>query len=297
MISELKEDHELQPLDLAVAQMIPISKGQIPAITIHAHSNTATNLNAEIRLCSRVGNYTPDETVASFEFPLREGRNCLQLNTVYELSQDQYVFLLLHKNPLVKIPRSRKRITGLLSVFNSVNPAVSNYGKQEPPDNIGMDSFEFWCPQRRPAGQNLAFKISKPLKTFASINIKNGTSRPTTQPNAWVADLADPHPAVKIDWKKPVKIKTIVIEFDTDFDHPMETVLMQHPENVMPYCIRNYRIYDDKGTKVAEKKGNYQTRNRITLDDAITSTSLKIEVDHPSPDTPAAIFSVCCLSE
>lgn len=296
-LSELKEDHELQALDIAVAQLIPIAKGEIPGITIHAYADSVTTLNAEFRLSSRLGSFTPDETIASFEFPLHVGKNCVQLRTSFELIEGQYLFIHLHKNPGIKISRSRKRITGILSVFNSVNVAVSNYGKQEPPADIGMDSFEFWCPQRRPAGHNIAFKIEKPVRSFSAVNIKNGVSRPTTQPNAWVAEQADPHPALKIDWREPVSVKSITLDFDTDFDHPMESVLMQHPENVMPFCVRDYRIYDDKGNKVAEKKNNYQTRNHITLDGSITTSSLTIEVDHPSADTPAAVFSVCCMSE
>ena len=33
--------------------------------------------------------------------------------------------------------------------------------------------------------------------------------------------------------------------FDTDFDHPMESVLMGHPERDMPFCIKRYRITAD----------------------------------------------------
>lgn len=35
---------------------------------------------------------------------------------------------------------------------------------------------------------------------------------------------------------------------DTDYDHSLESVQMGHPENVMPFCLRRYKLSDDKGT-------------------------------------------------
>jgi hypothetical protein len=291
------EDFEQQPLDLAVAQLLPLKAGEIPEINLHAYAAKPASLKAEFRLCSRPGSFTPDETIAQFEFLLNEGKNCIQLKTDHKLATDQYVFILLHKNPDISVSRTRKRVTGILSVFNTVNPAVSNYGKQEPPEGIGMDSFEFWTPQRRPAGHNISFGIPEPLQGFGAGNISNGISRPTTQPNAWVADYKDPHPSLTISWEKPVSVSRIVISFDTDLDHPMESVLMLHPENIMPFCVQHYRIFDDRGNLIAEKKNNYQTRNSIELSQPVNTSSLKIEVEHPSADTPAAIFSVSCFEE
>ncbi|MFT3936194.1 MAG: FAD-dependent oxidoreductase [Chitinophagaceae bacterium] len=296
LLTELTEDEPPTSLDLSAAQMIPVVAGKIPPIVVHAYSETATTLQAEIRISSRTGSYTPDKCLASFDLPLQPGKNCLPLNADTAVSSAQYVFVLLHKNPAVKIARCSKRITGLLSVFNTINPAVSNYGKQEAPDGIGMDNFEFWCPQRRPLGQNIAMKFTTPLPGFAANNIKNGIARPALSPNAWVADFADKKPSVTLQWDKPKSIKTIQLSFDTDFDHPMESVLMHHPENVMPFCVRNYRIYDDKGNLVYEKKNNHQSRNKIALKNAVITNRLTVEAEHPSALTPAAIFEIRCFS-
>jgi len=103
-------------------------------------------------------------------------------------------------------------------------------------------------------------------------------------------------------WKKFLEhpeafnIKTIQLSFDTDFDHPMESVLIHHPENRMPFCVRNYRIYDDKGKMIFEKKANYQSRNKIVLNEPLLTSSLTIEAEHPCGLTPAAIFEICCYS-
>ena len=297
LLSGLEEDSAPQPLDIAVAQMVPLNAGKLPAINLHAYSDAATTLRAEIRTSSRRGSYTPDTTIAQFEFAIEPGKNCVELRSDAVIEQMQYVFIVLHKNPLVKISRSDKRITGILSVFSTTNPAVSNYGKQEAPDGIGIDSFEFWCPQRRPAGQNIALQFGSPLRAFAAANISNGFARPTTQPNAWVADPNDAAPTLTLQWAAPKRIKKIILSFDTDLDHPMESVLMSHPENVMPFCVRNYTIFDESGNKVYEKKGNYQTRNVIELPDPVVTSRLTIKTEHPSANTPAAIFEIRCFEQ
>ncbi len=295
-LTEITEsnDNDAEGLNLSVAQMIPLPAGNLPGITLHAYCSAATTLQAEWRICSRTGSYTPDETIARFDFTLQPGKNCLQMNSDVQLPEAQYVFVLLHKNPLVKIPRSAWRITGLLSVFNTTNPAVSNYGKQEPPEGIGMDSFEFWCPQRRPAGKNIALKFDRPLQVFAVENLRNGIARPTNQPNAWVAAQDDPQPAVTLHWDTKRAIRSVLLRFDTDFDHPMESVLMSHPEQVMPFCVRNYIIYDDQERIVYRKQDNYQTMNNIVFNEPIFTTQLTVQLEHPSANTPAALFEIRC---
>ena len=82
---------------------------------------------------------------------------------------------------------SEERVTGVLSVFNTVNAAVSNYGKQDAPESIGIDSFEFWVPKRRPEGKNLAFKLNTSISISEIANLKTLIQRPTNQTNAWIA--------------------------------------------------------------------------------------------------------------
>jgi len=113
-------------------------------------------------------------------------------------------------------------------------------------------------------------------------------------PNAWVADRKDQNPTLEISWKDAKTISSIDILFDTDYDHPMESVLMGHPEDIMPFCVSNYSIKDAQGKLLYQKKGNYQTLNSIRFDQPVSTSSLVIEVEHPSDDVPAAIFSVRC---
>lgn len=286
----------LKPLTISVAQMLPLEKGEIAPLIFHAEASEATELQVELRISSKPDNHTPDITLATQTVALHPGRNCVHLQFNAVMEETAYAFLTFIKNPLVDLHFTEKRVTGVLSVFNSVNKAVSNFGKQTPPADIGMEEFEFWCPQRRPEGHNIAVKYVAGINQFRAANIRNGIDRPTNKPNAWVADWNDPTPQLSLTWATPQQISYIDLFLDADFDHPMESVLMSHPETVMPFCVRRYRIKDAVGNVIAEKSDNYQTHNRIQLAQTVTTNRLVIELEHPSEQVPAAVFGVRCYS-
>ena len=294
-LHEMKgEEGLLKPISSAVAQMIPLLRGEIPSMVIHADALSSTTLEVQLRIGKKTGNYTPETVLETLYINLEQGRNCIHLNFKAVMPEKGYAFICFMKNPLALLHFSAQRISGILSVFNHKNAAVSNHGKQVPPEDIGVEAFEFWCPQRRPEGQNLAIKIENGIRLFSVENIRNEIDRPTVEPNAWVADLNDSAPAIFLRWDKKRQIKTIEISFDTDFDHPMESVLMGHPERVMPFCVRNYSITDSAGNVIYKKVDNYQTVNRISFDEALFTDSIYFFFDHPSNNVPAAVFAIRC---
>lgn len=294
LLNELPENGGLHVLDESVIQMIPVKVGKIPGIILHAYADTPTTLQVELRTSNNKYNYTPENILETKSFPVQTGRNCIQFSLDASLKEDGYAYLCLKKNELIKVSRSTNRITGILSLFNSINVAVSNYGKQQPAEDIGVDAFEFWCPKRRPAGENIALKFSTPLDVFEVENIRNGIARPTNLPNAWVADFKDKQPSIHLQWNKVETIKQVVLSFDTDLDHPMESVLMTHPENVMPFCIRNYELVDEQGNVVFKKEGNYQTRNVIRFEEPLKVKSLTLRLEAPADNIPASLFEIRC---
>lgn len=203
-----------------------------------------------------------------------------------------YAFVCFLKNEDVLLQYSNHRVTGLVSVFNKINAAVSTMGNRIPKDDIGVEGFEFWIPQRRPSGLNIAMNIEGGIDQFGVDNLTNGVQRPTRQPNAWVADLADTNPSVVVDWNEKKKIRSIELFFDTDFDHPLESVLLIHPETVIPFCVRNYRILDDNGSLIRQIGDNHQTVNRIELEEARELSGLNIELEHPEEKIPAGLFQL-----
>src|SRR5690606_14448129 len=130
-----------------------------------------TGLQVELRNSSRKGGFTPDNVLATKTVELMAGDTEIKLDFNVALEEAQYVFLTFLKNGHVHLPYTEQRITGLLSVFNGVNKKVSNNGRQRPPAGSGVDEFEFWCPQRRPKGQNIAVAIAGSLNLFGPENV------------------------------------------------------------------------------------------------------------------------------
>lgn len=297
VLSELPPDGPLLPLTSSAAQMLPLPIGPVPQMTAFVTADRETTLTIELRCSSKPFNHTPDVTLETLNIPIRKGKQELNLPFTSQLSEPQYVFVLFLKNEHIQLQYSQLRVTGVLSVFNKINPAVSNYGKQEPTEDIGVDTFEFWCPERRPAGHNIALRIQSGIRLFSPENVRNGIQRPTNQPNAWVAKADDANPTLTLSWPTRQKISRVELRFDTDFDHPLETVIMTHPETVGPFCVPEYVVCNDQQERIYHQAHNHQTSNTIWFDQPIETSSLTIHLKKKGGLAPASLMEIRCYAE
>ena len=298
-ISELPASGETLPLESSWAMMLPLSAGPCPKLTFFVDVNAATTLRAELRISEKLDNHTPDVTLASLEIELRPGNNQeLALDFPVALDENRYAFVCLLKNEHVAAHLSDQRLTGVLALCQAGNKAVAKSNTQSPPPDIGIDTFEFWTPKRRPAGQNLALRAEPAIAAFSSEQLRNGISRPTHGTNAWAADFSDSAPKLEIHWEQPQSISTIELDFDTDFDHPMESVLMGHPERVMPFCVSDLEIFyqaeNQSLVSLAKIHENHHSQQRISLPSPISTKQLVISVKRSHGSTPPALFAVRC---
>ena len=291
-LKELPYDGPWLSLAEGAAQLLPLAAGVNHQYRILVHADQPTTLHSELRISSKPENYTPEITLRRLSCELHPGEQYLTLDFERALEQDQYAFVTLLNNEHVQVKGSQRRVTGTLSVFNKANKAVSNHGKQEPPEGLGIDTFEFWIPERRPKGHNIAMQITPALEAFSVNQLTNGFTRPYRQSNAWVADPLDPQPTLHLRWERPQTIRSIQLHFDTDFDHPLESSLLGHPENAMPFCVRNYTVRDASGSLLHQRADNHQTINRIVLDEPATTDCITLTLEHPSADVPAALFAL-----
>lgn len=292
-IGTLPANGEWQPLDFATAQLLPLTSNKIIKIALQVKAEKDTELVVELRLSNKIGGFTPEKAVQTQKVQAKAGESevVVEFTTGSEF-QEQYGFVCILENKSVSVKASKSFLTGTMMVKNRYNKAVSTSGVQTPPNGIGIDEFEFWLPSRRPAPQNLALQITPPLEPYTISNVTNGVSRPTTKTNAWAADLNDENPHIQLKWSEEKDINKIVLFFDSDFDHPLESTLRVHPERVVPHTVRDYTIKDASGLTVFEKKVNYQTVNTVTLEKPLKTNSLNIYFSHPSENTPAALFEV-----
>ena len=294
VLTDLSADGPLLPLTDSAGQMLPLPAGPVPALTAFVTATQDTTLTVELRRSSRPDNHTPDVTLQTLTIPVRRGKQTVSLPFEAALDTAQYGFVLFMKNRHISLQYSALRLTGVLSVFNKTNPAVSNYGKQEPTEDIGVDAFEFWCPDRRPKGHNIALNIAGGIQLFGPENVRNGLQRPTRQPNAWVADLADSNPTLTLTWPDKQRISRVELFFDVDYDHPLETVIMLNPETESPFCVQDYVICDDRQERVYQQTANHQARNTIEFAEPLETRSLTLHLTAPGPPVPASLLEVRC---
>ncbi|MBC7743980.1 MAG: FAD-dependent oxidoreductase [Flavobacterium sp.] len=288
---ELPADGEWTTLEFSMAQMLPFKKGERYTLDFLVKASNDTTLNFEFRTSSKQQNHTPDITLEEKTIFLNKGEREISISLTAVLDSDQYVFLCFMKNPDLSVKCSETKVSGITSVFNKTNAAVSNFGHQDPPTDIGVDAFEFWTPYRRPKSQNAAFKISPAISCFDVNNINNGYLRPYNEPNAWVGAINDDSPTLEMKWEKSVMINEIVLMFDTDHDHPLESSLYGHPEDVLPFCVRDYSIKNVEST-VYSKSGNYQTINKIKFKEPINTQQLILEFKKPANNIPASVYEI-----
>ncbi len=315
-LSALTACGETLPLTESWAMMLPVSAGPMPAVSFTLDVTEATTLHAELRTSAKLDNHTPDVVLESLEIPLAVGMEQLvTLEFTTLIDEAQFAFVCLIKNEDIAAHLSDQRLTGVLALCQAGNKAVAKSSTQSPPPGIGIDTFEFWIPKRRPLGKNLALTIEPAIRGFGAANLINGISRPTRASNAWVADFAQEQPVVRLDWETPQTIASIEIDFDTDFDHPMESVLMGHPERDMPFCVQDLKIavtsvacdstrpgksstatLSHTSTRVVtEISGNHVTRRIVKLDKPVTTDCLEFRILTPSIHVPAALFAVRCF--
>jgi hypothetical protein len=286
-LAGLPADAPMLPLDYSAGQWLPAPAGRFPAIRFELQAAADTTAVFELRTCSRLGSFTPDTTLARREVPIPAGpARWVAVDFGADIDQERYVLACVLKNDALAIRQSSALVTGLLL-------ARQTY-QQQAPANSGVESFEMWMTRRRPQPQNLAFTLAAPLAVFGPANLTSGVRRPTSGANAWVADPADPAPAVTLRWDKPVTLGRVVLSFDNDANHPMESVLMGHPERVMPYCVKSFRLTDGSGRVLYACQDNHQTRREIALPEPQTSAALKLEVLEMNGPCPAAVFELRC---
>jgi hypothetical protein len=296
-LSAFAPDGPLIGLNDGWAMLLPVTAGTQLDLTVWADVAAGTDLRVELRESSRIDNHTPDVTLERQVHRLSPGTAVpVRLTFAHRFDRTRYAFVCFFGDAGLQLRTSEQRVTGVLSLCHAVNLAVAKSAVQTPPEDIGVDTFEFWQPKRRPAGQNIALRLETPLTPFAPANVVNGVARPTNQPNAWVADPAEERPTLTLRWSEPQTLARVELMFDTDFDHPMETVLWGHPEDRMPFCVRGYRLLDETGRVLAECPEQHQTRAVVRLAEPVTTRALTIELVRPSPLIPAALFEVRCYA-
>jgi len=262
-----------------------VAAGPAPRVAFRVRATRATTLRLEVRQAANPDNHLPETVLAARAVPLAAGvETDVAVEDPVTVDADRYLTWCLLENPDVEVRTSEFRATGVLS--------TRHHNTQRPEHDIGVETFEIWSPARRPGGRNFACTIAPAVDRTGPELAVNGYARPGRGPNAWVAEPADAAPALTLAWDRPVTLGRVELGFDTDFDHPMESVLMGHPERAMPFCVKRYRLRDGAGRVVYESGENHQTRNSLRLGSPVTTDRLVVELLSTWGPVPAALFEV-----
>jgi len=259
-LAEISENMAWGRLDCGWGMLLPLAEGKCRSFNFAVEAQQSGVLRIELCRSLKAGNFTTDELLEALEVPVGEGRSEVSAQFCTSISREGYCFVKLCENPSIRVRVSDERYSGVLAVSNAYNKAVATSSKQSPLDGIGIDAFEFWLPKRRPEGRNLAIKIDPPIELFVPRNTLCGPSRPSESVNAWIADPEDARPELRLEWKNQVSIGRVVLEFDPDWDHPLESVLMTHPEEVVPFMVQDFDLVADDGFLLAEVRGHRGAR-------------------------------------
>lgn len=295
LLKSLPFDGGWRELEFSSAQMLPMKAGVQYSFAVEIKADKNANIEVSLRKSSRLGNYTPDETMEKLNLLVQQGIGRYDVRFMTVLDEDQYVFLTFSAAEGISIRESNTRVTGIMTVYNRFNKAVAKNAEQIAPENSGIDSFGFWIPERRPGGANIAMEISPAIDMFGPGNLLNGYVRPFIRPNAWVAAFDDMEPELVMEWNEPKTMHELMLYFDTDYDHSMECVQMGHPENVIPFCVNRYKVIDGNGILLYETSDNYQTINRISFAEPVTVRSLIFKFEKGHENIPVSLFQVVVL--
>ena len=293
-LAEIEANGDWRPLDGGWGMLLPLGQGECPVFGFQISSETSGMLRAELRRAAKPGNFTPDELVDTIEIPLTAGESRIELRFSQAIDRAGYHFVNLLENPAVRVRLSEQRLTGVLAVTSTFNKRVATTNLQSPPPELGIDSFEFWLPQRRPDGQNLAMTIAPPLQSFGPENVRHGPARPVESVNAWVADPRDADPEISLSWPESVRFRRVIIDFDPDWDHPMESVLMTHAEEVVPFMVRDFDLLDGGGSVLTEVREHHSAHFDFRLAEAVETDRLTLRI-RSTHGTPASVFRIRVL--
>jgi len=293
-LAELKPSGESAVLERPFALLLPVQGGSpVPTVSVVLTSEHEATVRAELWGAGYRGNTSPDVLLGSKDLRLSHGEQTVALAFDVALEETAHLFYMLHPVQGVSVALSQEQVTGVLTLSQRMNKAVAKSLVQTPPEGSGIDTFAFWLPERRPAARNLAVTIEPALRLFGATNVADGIARPWCGVNAWVPAREDGRPSLRLEWGEAQTIWEIEISFDTDFDHPMEAVLMGHPERVMPACITEFEVCAAGAGVLAHVAENHQTRWSLRLEKPVVTKELSIAVLAHGPALPA-IFEVRC---
>ena len=151
-LAELPDSGAAVSLDQSRGQLLPLAAGPVPQFQLIFDADRPATVRAELRIGQRPDDYTCDIVLAATEIELGAGTGQpVKIDFDAELDQPGYAQLSLLACDGVAVHVSDQLLTGTVGLRHKAT--------QEEDAAIGRPWIEFWTPERRPAGRNLALRL------------------------------------------------------------------------------------------------------------------------------------------
>ncbi len=294
-VEAVRGNGTFESLEQPAGMLLPLPAGSLPSVFIKVMSSRKGKLKVQLRKSVRPGNFTPEQVLEEIVCSLQEGENRITIPFTHQEKEPFFGVIALLPDFPVRVECSDQRLPGFLSLYHEMNEKVAKSVVQEAPEGSGIESFEFWLPRRRPDGKLLAMTFDPPLLPYTPDAAGRGEERPAVRNTAWVPSPDDPASTLCFSWAESVSVAKIMLSFDTDFDHAMESAQWKHPERHIPSCVRHFRVFDGNGNVLAELDNNYSTRQVLNLGRAVMLKTLSVQIVS-SWGAEAGIFRVRIFS-
>ncbi len=281
---ELTEPDAFRILELPQGIILPISD-RLDVLSLYMKANTPTLVTADLytsddkpqnyRAHTKLKTITVecfDESWYNFKFdmPVNEGKK---------------FFVLLHKNPEVRLFVAHKSITGALgfTLVEDVNEMKWDTVYRA----MGENTSNVLCPAVP------CFRASPDQSLYSGQNLNNGYIRPYGLPHLWASAEMQPGRAewAEYSFDREQMISSVEIVFNSELNHPrlQPTISKVWPELVRSYAL--YAITDAGEIELARESENF-LRYKTHSFTSIKAKALKIMIYETWGSKHAEVFDV-----
>jgi len=284
-------------MDNPFAIIIPV-KERVKSIKILLKNYRKTIIKYSIFVSKKEANWSPDKKIIERELTLEPSDvlRWIEVPITKEVETNK-LFIELNFDQEISVAFSKEKLPGVICLEKSICKSKTIFDAR----TLKKKKF-LW----KMLINSICFKINPEQDVYRPENIKNGFRRPYKLPNLWISHSNNNEEFLEINFKKVARISKINLYFDADYnvdftplpmtvpgyaskafkDENAEKELFSKPSkldignyNAVPTIIKDYLILamiNNHWEKIAEKKENYQSMNKIKLSKEVETDKIKI---------------------
>lgn len=284
---------EAYPLAVDTGLLLPVDP-ELNGIDLFVDAEENTTLELELWDTGRGENYVPHTRQLATLTPVAKGAGqFVRVNLHWKPDTPQNAFLVIKANKWITLHLSDEPQFGVLSFAKGPRPVVSpDLGDHQPSQPVVQ-----W--NMRPFNRNpICFRLLTPTQAFAADKVIDGFHRPFAGPHLWSsATIRKDSPEwLELNWPAPVSIRTVHITFNDDVNEDL--INLHHHRTtyeVIPELVKDYLVQidvDGEWITVAEGRNNRKRRVVHSLDQLVTSKSLRVVVEATNGCQRVEIFEI-----